>query len=514
MTFLNRSESQRLRALAALANCNPFVPQRVEFEKAALGKAYTDLGETWHLSLNPDVTNPNLEKIQALLPTFVRLLRDRLAQGEEASKEQLIQYESLVRFHLYHQYDHEFNKLIERSEKEELASRDVPSYQRYAKEAASLLSIPGVKLPVGNEPAHLFAWGFQIRRAFNYIFKYLCGSSKPMAELRASVWESIFTHNPDRYRKFLYQHMGDIPTLIIGESGTGKEIVARAIGFSRYITFNENTQRFSVDYASTFYPVNLSALSPSLIESELFGHVKGSFTGASQNRPGLFETCGPLGTIFLDEIGELDPAIQVKLLRLLQTREFQRIGETQIRHFEGKIIAATHRDLGKEMESGNFRSDFFYRIAGDVIRTPSLQEQLKEEPSDLMRLVRLLAERSVGSEEAAHLAEESIQWIEENLGATYPWAGNVRELEQCVRSILIRGSYDSAQLNKSQTGGLALTGILMKLDLSADELLRQYCTAHYARCKNYQEVARRLQLDRRTVKEKIDEDLLNSINLP
>jgi DNA-binding NtrC family response regulator len=514
MTFLNRAESKRLEALAALANCNPFIPERVAYEKAALGSAYTDLGNTWHLNLDPRMINPNVDKIREQLPTFVGQLRDRLAQGADASPEQLLQYESLVRFHLYHQYDHEFNKLIERSEREELATRNVSSYQRYASEAASLLIIPGVELPVRSKPAHLFAWGFQIRRALNYIFSYLCGSSEAMAELRASVWESIFTHNPDRYRKFLYQRMGDIPTLIIGESGTGKEIVARAIGFSRYISFDENTERFSVDYASTFYPINLSALSPSLIESELFGHVKGSFTGASQNRPGIFETCGPLGTIFLDEIGELDPAIQVKLLRLLQTREFQRIGETKTRHFEGKIIAATHRDLGSAMDAEKFRSDFFYRIAGDVIETPSLRRQLQEEASDLKRMVHLLAERSLGSEDASHLADEALLWINENLGDSYTWPGNVRELEQCVRSILIRGRYNPPQRQKGQPDGSTLMDTFKSLDWSADDLLRNYCTAHYSKSRNYQDVARRLQLDRRTVKEKVDEALLASLDTP
>jgi DNA-binding NtrC family response regulator len=506
--FVKRAEARQLRALAELADCNPFVAKRVALEKAALGADYRDLGTTWHISLDPSVISPNLVALRERIPAFVALLRDRLSEGAQASAEQLAQYDALVRHHLYYQYDHEFAALIERSERGKLSTRSVSSYERYAQDVRSFLDIPGVELPQRSEPAHLFAWGFQINRAFVYIFQHLFGASPSMARLRASVWQSIFTHDPHRYRSSLFSQMGDIPTLIIGESGTGKEIVARAIGLSRYIAFDEESRRFSVDYTSTFYPVNLSALSPSLVESELFGHVKGAYTGAIRDHQGLFEVCGPLGTIFLDEIGDLDPAIQVKLLRVLQTREFQRVGENERRHFKGKIIAATHQDLGRRIESGEIRSDFYYRIAGDVVHTPSLREQLSEEPSDLERLTRPLAERIVGEAGTARLADEVLAWVRSHLGAGYAWPGNVRELEQCVRSILIRGSYQPPHMQRPQGGESTLLDLLQRLDLSADQLLRHYCTAHYMRSPNYREVARRLGIDRRTVKEKVDPALI------
>ena len=156
-----------------------------------------------------------------------------------------------------------------------------------------------------------------------------------------------------------------------GATGTGKELVARAIGLSRYVPFNEKSQSFQHDFAGSFRAVNLSALSPTLIESELFGHRRGSFTGAVEDRTGWLESCGPHGTVFLDEIGELDPGIQVKLLRVLQTRTFQRIGETDERRFEGKIIAATNRNLDEELEGGDFRADFYYRLCADRVTTPT-----------------------------------------------------------------------------------------------------------------------------------------------
>src|SRR5262249_54292501 len=154
----------------------------------------------------------------------------------------------------------------------------------------------------------------------------------------------------------------DITTLITGPSGTGKDLVAEAIGLSRYIPFDPKRQCFEEDFGGAFHPVNLAALPSELIESELFGHCKGSFTGAVQDRAGWLEICKGTHSVFLDEIGDLAPALQVKLLRVLQNRTFQRVGETTIRRFEGKVIAATNRDLGLEVQAGRFRRDLYYRL--------------------------------------------------------------------------------------------------------------------------------------------------------
>src|SRR2546429_7883924 len=176
------------------------------------------------------------------------------------------------------------------------------------------------------------------------------------ARLRAAVWQSIFTHDIRRYQRTLYERMGDFTTLITGPSGTGKELVARAVGLSRYVPFDPKTSTFAEDFAGSFYAINLSALPPTLIESELFGHRRGAFTGALQDRRGWLEVCPPRGTVFLDEIGDLDASIQVKLLRGIQTRTFQPLGDTQDRHLHGKLIAETNRLLSTAILGGSFRS--------------------------------------------------------------------------------------------------------------------------------------------------------------
>jgi len=181
------------------------------------------------------------------------------------------------------------------------------------------------------------------------------------------VWQSIFTHDMRRYHRSLYARMGEFATLITGPSGTGKELVARAIAQSRYVPFDDRRLAFA-DSEPVFLPINISALSPTLVESELFGHKRGAFTGAGADRTGYLEACPELGSVFLDELGDMDPSIQVKLLRVIETRTFHPVGDTAARQFRGKLIAATHRDLSRAMAKGQFRESGDIKIVSDVER--------------------------------------------------------------------------------------------------------------------------------------------------
>jgi DNA-binding NtrC family response regulator len=375
-------------------------------------------------------------------------------------------------------------------------------------------------MPSDYDPAHIFAGFFQVRRAFHHIFDFIVGQSIPTARLRAAVWQSIFTHDLRRYRRSLYSRMNEIATLITGPSGTGKELVACAVGLSRYVPFDEQLVACAVglsryvpfdeqkasfvdDFTGSFHAVNISALSATLIESELFGHTKGSFTGATADRAGWLEQCKPFGTVFMDEIGELDPAIQVKLLRVVQARTFSRVGETQTRQFDGKLIAATNRDLAEEMHAGRFRGDLYYRLCSDLIATVPLCEQLANCPQDLHELVMFAAQRIAGND-AEPLAEEVEKWIETRLGRDYLWPGNIRELEQCVRNCLVRGEYHPPQ--REQANNRSQIAWLVEAErgtLTAEELLDHYCRWVHQQVGTYEGTAERIGLDRRTVKRRI-----------
>lgn len=200
--------------------------------------------------------------------------------------------------------------------------------------------------------------------------------------------------------------------LIIGESGTGKELVARAI--------HENSQRKS----KNFVAINCGAISETLLESELFGYVRGAFTGAHTDRKGLFEVASE-GTLFLDEIGDITPALQVKLLRALQENEIRPVGSSVSKKVNVRIIAATHRDLDKLILQDQFRKDLYYRINVLRIDMPALCERVSDIPELIRHFLIRLSDRS--GTPLYDISEEAIQFLK-----SYPWHGNVRELENVI----------------------------------------------------------------------------------
>ncbi|MDQ3804184.1 MAG: sigma-54 dependent transcriptional regulator [Acidobacteriota bacterium] len=203
----------------------------------------------------------------------------------------------------------------------------------------------------------------------------------------------------------------DLPVFITGESGTGKEVVARAV------------HRRSRRAEGPFVAVNCGALPAELIESELFGHVRGSFTGAERDRPGLFEEAEG-GTVFLDEVTETSPAFQVKLLRALQDGEIRRVGSNRTLHVDVRVIAATNRDPGGEVRRGRFRQDLLYRLNALSIHLPPLRERRE----DILPLIRHFAARA-RAQGAPPLAfsPDALRLLED-----YDWPGNIRELENTV----------------------------------------------------------------------------------
>lgn len=502
--LLRDSEVDFVRAVAALAECNPFLPERLDLERRALGDAYVDVGAVWHLASDYVTPNPNTAHLRERLEPLAATLRDRLIQGARSDEYGRVAYRGLVFYLLWLRYEDDLWEIIDTSE----AARegDAPTvawYERFEREAGELLDpLPGPPVDIPK----LFALGFQYRRAFHHIFRMILGGSRPAAKLRANVWESIFTHDASCYQDFLFDRMRDFPVLITGETGTGKEFVARAIGLSQYVPFDRKQKRFVVNPATAFHPVNIAALSPTLIESELFGHAKGAFTGAVSDRSSWFESCGPHGTVFLDEIGELDATIQVKLLRVLQNREFYRVGERQPRRFEGRIVSATNRRLAREIRAGNFREDFFHRIAVDVIRPPTLRAQLADCPRDLGSLLMIVAEQAIGPTAAPDIAATAEDYIRTNL-TEHIWPGNMRELEACVRSIIVHGEYHPRMLFVDEDDTDAdLADVLRSGKLPPEDVRQLYVRMVYEETRNYKETARRLGIDWRTVRKMVGDD--------
>ena len=514
MALFEGKERAIAEAMSRLTAVNPFSPERMGHERDVLGPAFVATGPVWSVDAELDGQNPNLAALDAAAAALLETARARLARGVSATAEEQHLYEDLVLYHLYGGTTEQWRAILDADHG---TTRRVRSYAAFARKADHFLGVRGFARRGRLDPPFLFAYGYQTYRAFHHVFRQLVGGSMAAAALRASVWQSIFTADRGRYRRVLVDRMHDYTTLVTGPSGTGKEVVARAIALSRFIPFDADTGCFTRSPDEGFYPLNLSALSPTLIESELFGHARGAFTGAVADRAGWFETCGPAGTVFLDEIGELDVAVQVKLLRVLESRTFQRLGETRERPFEGKVIAATNRDLGAGIRSGTFREDLYYRLCSDRIETPSLREQLRGYPEDLGNLVLVICRRLFGAEgdEIAAMVEG---WIAAHLGSDYAWPGNVRELEQCVRNVVVRGRYRPMVPRPAPAEDAgpreAFAAAAAAGTLDHETLVSRYTTLVYQATGSYEEAARHLRVDRRTVKARIDRAFLAALEAP
>ncbi len=481
-TYLWREEDRSfLRLVSEAAFCNPFSEQRETLNQQLAGKG----------------------PAKSAIDRAISGVRDRLAELERAgastaraaTEEDREWVRHACLFDTFHQYLAHFDRLI----LDQIKSGDAPCPVPFSTEVLDQLERRGFSRP---EALRVFAMFYQMRRAFYFITSNLVGASASTRRLRIQLWNNIFTHDTRLYVRHLWNRMEDFSTLLLGETGTGKGAAASAIGRSGYIPFDEQTRRFSESFSRTFVDINLSQFPSTLIESELFGHKKGAFTGALNPHEGLFARCSPHGAIFLDEIGEISTPIQIKLLQVLQDRVFSPVGSHEKRRFSGRVIAATNQDLEEKRRQGQFRDDFYYRLCSDVIHVPPLRQRLVEEPGELGHLVEHLVKRLAG-EESDELIRLVNSALERQPGPRYPWPGNVRELEQAVRRILLTHVYsgDSRQIGADEQSRL-MAG-LSAGTLTADELLAGYCRQLFQQHGTYEEVARRTGLDRRTVKKHI-----------
>ena len=226
---------------------------------------------------------------------------------------------------------------------------------------------------------------------------------------------TLIGHSPmivEVYKNLARAALSGSSVLIIGESGTGKELVARAI--------HDNSPRKE----KRFLAINCGALTDTLLESELFGHAKGAFTGAVHEKKGLLDEANG-GTLFLDEIGDVSPSLQVKMLRFLQEGEFKPVGSNENRHSDLRIIAATHRNLDEMIKAGKFREDLFYRLKVIEIHLPPLRDRLEDLPDLVNHFLSRYAEGS--GKRVSHVSPEAMELL-----GKHNWPGNIRELEHSI----------------------------------------------------------------------------------
>ncbi len=265
---------------------------------------------------------------------------------------------------------------------------------------------------------------------------------------------------------------GNITVLIQGESGTGKEMLSRLI--------HDNSPR----HEKPFIVVNCAAIPEQLLESELFGHVKGSFTGATKDRQGRFEAAEG-GTVFLDEIGEIPLQTQVKLLRFLQSKEYERVGETETRKADLRVIAATNKNLDDAVKEGSFREDLFYRLNAVTLKLPPLRDRMEDIPLLVTHFLRKFGSNSELTTEAFTAMRH------------YSWKGNVRELENVIERAVLLSRDGEIQLQHLPEQFQNLSGPANAMSL--EEAERQHIVKVLRIAKDLEEAASILNIDPATL---------------
>ncbi|MFQ5912016.1 MAG: sigma-54-dependent transcriptional regulator [Nitrospinota bacterium] len=317
----------------------------------------------------------------------------------------------------------------------------------------------------------------QLRREVHQRFEFsnLIGKSKAMQEVFALIRRVAQSNST---------------VLILGKSGTGKELVAKAIHY------NSPRRR------SPFVPVNCSAITETLLESELFGHVKGAFTGAISNKKGIFQEARE-GTVFLDEIADTSPAMQVKLLRALQEREIRPVGGNETMQVDVRLIAASNQDLQEAVREGRFREDFYYRLNVIPIHLPPL----KDRPEDIPPLAHhFLAKYALEAEaNVTRISKEALRVL-----MRYAWPGNIRELENVIERAITLGAEGEIGVDDLPQSLVEHHPLAGSESFSVGSTMKEVEKAHIARVLEHvhgqvSKAARILGMDRRTLYRKLEE---------
>ncbi len=469
---LEPTERKFFHLVAKASTANPFEEGRYQLDAEITGV---------------EADSPTIvDRLVAMVGERLDALPEAVFSGPDAL---LVEHAAL--FEIYHLFAEPFRDFIRR-QAESPKSLALPFRDEIYKRMAQR------RVPRPERFLELF---YQLHRAFYFIADGLVGQSPSMGAFRGALWRNVFTEDASLYETHLWNRMEDFSTILLGETGTGKGAAAAAIGRSGFIPFDG--QRFTESFATTFVPVNLSELPETLLESELFGHRKGAFTGAIDNYDGVFARSGSHGAIFLDEVGELALPAQVKLLRVLQERSFTALGDHKVQRFEGRVIAATHRSIDNLRREGRFRDDLYYRLCSDVIEVPPLRLRLREAPEELDALVGTLLRRIAG-EGGVELSGKVAAAVRKGMPQGYEWPGNVRELEQCVRRVLLKGSCGPDPVHQAPKQGFWQRAEAGQLDAAA--LIEGYCAQLYRQLGTYEAVSRLTGLDRRTVKKYVLRD--------
>lgn len=474
---MNADQKAFFQLVKEAITLNPFSSERMQVDRK--------LADTSQ-NLSNDIL---FERVDYRLTKAINTVLEVSDQGSGLDSEERILLRYAQLFRIFYEYCDDYDQLI----RDQIKEPEITKKVAFAKEVIKKLVKSGFDQ---EEALRFFALFFQMRRGFFFIQR-IAGQSRCVYNLRKNLWNNIFTNNIELYENFMWNRMEDFSTMLLGETGTGKGLAAKAIGRSGFIPYDQSRGCFTESFAKSFVSINLSQFPEQLIESELFGHRKGAFTGAVEAHNGIFSRCSPHGSIFLDEIGDVSIPVQIKLLQVLQERRFSPVGGHSVERFQGRVIAATNQPISEMRKKGKFRDDFYYRLCSDVINIPSLKDRLDENPDEIEIILPFIIKRILGRD-SQEIVQEITSYIAENKPENYHWPGNIRELEQCARQLLLRWDYNW-QTDPDQNR-MTADSIIEEGKVTAQELLSYYCSRLYDRLGTYGAVAKVTDLDRRTVK--------------
>ncbi len=483
---LSASDRDFFRLVAKTAFSNPFTKERAQFDRELA--AHEPNNAT-------DVAVAGKRAVAKRVGDLET--RDAVDMRRYAAEDQQLLRPALL-YDLCNRYADAFDTYIV----DDLAAGEASTPVPFAGEALQQLVARGFAPSAACGYLALF---YQMRRAHYFIDQSILGRTAIMQDFRRRLWNNVFTHDMELYQRCLWNRMENFSTLILGEPGTGKAAAAAAIGRSCFIPFDENKKRFARPISRTFIAMNIAQYPGARSEPELFGYRKDVPEGAAQKYEGVLARCCPHGAVFLDEIDELAPAVQVMLLRVLQERTFSPVGSHERKRFQGRLIAAVGRSPHAWLPAKEMRADFFYRLCSDRITVPSLRDRIHEDADELRPLVAQLLRRQLGTA-APDILDRVLDALHASPGMDYAWPGNVRELGHAVRRILLNGRYEPDAIGPEQKA-FGTDNLLQSLHdgaLSAAELQARYCALLYQRLGTYGEVARRTGLDWRTVKKYVE----------
>lgn len=482
MALFQGSTQHAAEALAALAYANPWLPERAALEHRALGIA---------VKSTPIVANGRSANADALAERareLVERAHDKLAAEAVRARADVELYQDLVRFDLQQRGEPLLSALAQAASEGGLRRRRVASFKLFRAQAEQLGVLPGERLALLDRLPHLFALLFQQRRALSLLHAHVPGEARAVQALRAEAWHSLFGHDLRRREAARHDAVPALPTLIRAPLGEDAAPLAHALAGAAYVPFDEHELRF--DGEPDLIVLCAAELGP------------GDLARALEREGGEI-----LATSFIDELCDLDPAAQRAFASALARRRTAANGGGDALH---KWIAATRHEPEREARRGRLREDLVWELCADSLVLPPLAAQLAGRPEDLLELCMHAVRGLCAREQEDGAAHEVARFVEHHL-PRYAWPGGRRELWQCARSVLVHGRYSAPQSPRTGSAVERLALRLGRAELSAEALLDAYVTIAYHRTGSYQEAARQLGLDRRTVKSRIDGELLDEL---